>query len=68
MSVGSRMQTTLERAFRAQPHRFGTGEGTKFDVSPKLSKAGQFYLDCQKCGRTIFEDGSGSAGQTVGCG
>lgn len=69
MSVGARMQTTLEQASRVQPpHRFDVGQGTKFDASPKLSPAGQFYLDCQKCGRTIFEDGSGSAGQNVGCG
>lgn len=44
-------------------HDFGQlkTRGRKNAPSPKLSSAGQFYLDCHNCGRSIFDDGSGSA-------
>lgn len=45
-------------------YRFNSryGEGlSEQSCSPKLSAGGQYYLDCLKCGRTIFEDGTGTA-------
>lgn len=58
-----RMRNTVEVARRIETtssHSFGQAPG-KDATSPKLSPAGQFYLDCARCGRTVFENGSGMA-------
>lgn len=58
-----RMRNTVEVARRIEAtssHSFGQLPG-KDAPSPRLSPAGQFYLDCARCGRTVFENGSGMA-------
>lgn len=30
-------------------------------LSPKKAKSGAYYMDCLNCGRSVFEDGTGSA-------
>lgn len=47
----------------SKDHRFGLVGSGKDELSPKLSPHEQFYFNCVRCGRTIFEDGSGNATQ-----
>ena len=50
-------------------HVTETSNKHNFDLvlgkSPKLSKAGQYYFDCIRCGRSVFDNNSGSATQNV---
>jgi hypothetical protein len=50
-------------------HATETSNKHNFDLvlgkSPKFSKAGQYYFDCLCCGRSVFDDKSGSAVSSV---
>jgi hypothetical protein len=66
-SISSRIQSTLHHAQVTEHtgrHDFGLDYSdipTKDQPSPKLSSAGQYYLDCKRCKRAVFENGTGSA-------
>ena len=58
-------ETTLHFARKLEGrHSFGLDERSdpRRQPTPRRARSGQFFLDCARCGRTIFEDGSGSAG------
>jgi hypothetical protein len=58
---------TQQQASSAVRHFAREAKAHSFDLSkgsnPRKSHAGQFYLDCLRCRRSIFEDGSGSAAE-----
>lgn len=49
-----------EKVSQEKKHRFFSDDPTRRQ-SPKLSKAGQYFIPCLKCQRLLFEDGTGSA-------
>lgn len=65
----SRMLKTIVAAESLGNHTFNTGgqDRTLGVESPKLSPAGQFYMSCVRCARSVFEDGSGSAASSLHC-
>lgn len=55
-----------EKLELAKVHDFGqlhvsTGYRTNIAPSPKRSPAGQWYMECQRCSRVLFEGKTGSA-------
>ena len=70
MTQSERMKLTLDYALKSEHdrgHDFKiadfSGKFTNETHSPSLSSSGQYYLTCSNplCGRSIFEDGTGSA-------
>lgn len=67
-------QTTIHFALQHTTHDFGLThpDGTKgsttrltnTSASPRKSSCGLYFLECNKCGRAIFSDGTGSASNT----
>lgn len=63
------VSAAAERLELTTNHYFGqTDPATKnhhnLATAPKLAPSGLFFLDCIKCKRTVFADGSGSASQS----
>jgi len=73
-TISQRIKLTLDYALRSEHdrgHDFhiadSKGKFTNESRSPSISPAGQFYLDCNSCGRSVFENGTGSAITGVVC-
>lgn len=74
MTISDRMKSTLGFALQAErEHRHDfkiadtKGMFTNETRSPSLSDVEQYYISCRACGRSVFENGTGSA-RTGECG
>lgn len=63
--IENKMITCETHAIRLESsgHNFLDNDGkvTNRKKSPKKSHSGLYYMDCINCGRSVFEDGTGSA-------
>lgn len=63
-----KMSSIYENADKFQNiHDFGIVLMSGRSASPQLSSGGQYFYSCRRCGRSVFDDNSGTAVTSTHC-
>lgn len=67
MSLRMQTATTHARNYSDKhSHDFGNlDDETNTKDSPRLSRSGLYFHTCRKCGRSVFENSTGSASEVI---